>query len=452
MSPRVAVVGGGLSGLLAARALSPDHDVILCEAGPSLGGAIGVVRLAGVLTDSGAESFAVARPEARLLIDELHLGDRVVAPTRSNAHLWREDGLYALPVSLLGVPVDLRSSEVVAIIGTGEAERAAGLDAAPMRAPRLGETLGSLVRERMGDMVASRILTPVVAGVHAISPDLVEAEAVIPGLGAAMVREGSLSGAARALRAGGERPGAAVNGLDGGMSTLVTALESELSGVRVHLNTAVERVERDGPAWVVTTHGGRFDVDLVVLAVPAPVAASILDMPSVATPLSSIRVGDVAVVSLVVDCAQLDAAPVGSGVLVDPDQSLVRAKALTHATAKWGWMAREFGPGRHLLRLSYGRDGVVAEPMDTLVNQALSDASRIAQVHLEALVDARVTRWPQSLVHARSGHGELATRVAAAAADVQGLAVIGAGLGGNGIAGTVRRANSVRAQLDLMGG
>jgi len=163
-------------------------------------------------------------------------------------------------------------------------------------------------------------------------------------------------------------------------------------------------------------------------------------------------VGDVAVVSLVVDCAELDAAPVGSGVLVDPDQSLVRAKALTHATAKWGWLAREFGPGRHLLRLSYGRDGVVAEPMDTLVNQAISDASRIAQVHLGAPIDARVTRWPQSLVHARSGHGELATRVAAAAADVRGLAVIGAGLGGNGIAGTVRRAHSVRAQLDLMGG
>ena len=75
MSPRVAVVGGGLSGLLAARALSPDHDVILLEAGPSLGGAIGVVRLAGVLTDSGVESFAVARPEARLLIDELQLGE-----------------------------------------------------------------------------------------------------------------------------------------------------------------------------------------------------------------------------------------------------------------------------------------------------------------------------------------------------------------------------------------
>ena len=452
MSPRVAVVGGGLSGLLAARALSPDHEVTLFEAGPALGGAIGVVRLAGVLTDSGAESFAVARPEARLLIDELQLGDRVVAPTRSDAHLWRDDGLYALPVSLLGVPVDLRSPDVVAIIGTDESERAAGLDAAPMRVPRSGETLGALVRERMGDMVATYILTPVVAGVHAISPDLVEAEAVIPGIGAAMVREGSLSGAARALRAGGERPGAAVNGLDGGMSTLVRALERELSGVRVHTNTGVERVVQDGRSWVVTSSVERVEVDFVVLAVPAPVAASILDVQSVAAPLSSIRVGDVAVVSLVVDCAGLDDAPVGSGVLVDPDQSLVRAKALTHATAKWAWLAREFGPGRHLLRLSYGRDGVVAEPMDTLVEQAVRDASLIAQVRLGEPVDARVTRWPNSLVHARSGHGELAARVADAVADVPGLAVIGAGLGGNGIAGTVRRASTVGAQLDLMGG
>ena len=64
----------------------------------------------------------------------------------------------------------------------------------------------------------------------------------------------------------------------------------------------------------------------------------------------------VELVTLVLDAPALDAAPRGTGVLVAAGTPGVTAKALTHSTAKWPWLA-ELAGGRHVVRLSYGRAG-----------------------------------------------------------------------------------------------
>ena len=72
-----------------------------------------------------------------------------------------------------------------------------------------------------------------------------------------------------------------------------------------------------------------------------------------ATELEPVSSGQIVLATLVVDSAELDAAPRGTGLLVAPGASGIRAKALTHATAKWAWLAEAAGPHRHVLRLSY---------------------------------------------------------------------------------------------------
>ena len=73
----------------------------------------------------------------------------------------------------------------------------------------------------MGRRVLDRLVEPVAGGVYAADPDTLEVATVAPGLSAALVTAGSLAGAARPLRGGGERPGSAVATLTGGLHTLV---------------------------------------------------------------------------------------------------------------------------------------------------------------------------------------------------------------------------------------
>jgi oxygen-dependent protoporphyrinogen oxidase len=187
--------------------------------------------------------------------------------------------------------------------------------------------------------------------------------------------------------------------------------------------------------------------DDLVVAVDAPTTAGILaGLPAIAEPLAQVAVGDVVVVAVVLEAPELDADPVGSGLLIAPGHPRVRAKALTHATAKWAWIREAFGPGRHLVRLSYGRDGHIDEDLADLPAIARADISAVFGLSEPRILDTRVVRWERSLVHPRPGHRALVERIRAGAA-AEPLAVVGAGLGGNGLAGTIAVSRTVVAQL-----
>jgi oxygen-dependent protoporphyrinogen oxidase len=332
------------------------------------------------------------------------------------------------------------SPEVVSAIGEDAARAAAELDRAPLADLPADVTLGALVRARMGDRVVARILTPVVAGVHAADADLVEAEAVVPGLLSALRQEGGLAAAAARLRAASGVPGAAVNGLRGGMTTLVRALEVQARGlgVTIRTDTPALAIERTSGDWRVVTPGGPLAADALVVAVDAPSAAGLLtSVPDVADPLSRIAVGDVVVCAAVLRAPELDEDPVGSGLLVQPGHPRVRAKALTHATAKWEWIRAAYGPGRHLVRLSYGRDGRVAEALTELPDIVRADLQTVFGLGEPVIEDFCIRRWNRSLVFPRPGHRAAVANLRAAVADLPTLDVVGAGLGGNGLAGTI---------------
>ncbi|HEY3611355.1 MAG TPA: NAD(P)-binding protein, partial [Pseudonocardiaceae bacterium] len=72
---RVAVVGGGISGLAAAfrlrRELGPSVEITVLELADRIGGKLRTVDLAGHRYDVGAEAFLARRPELTALIGEL---------------------------------------------------------------------------------------------------------------------------------------------------------------------------------------------------------------------------------------------------------------------------------------------------------------------------------------------------------------------------------------------
>jgi oxygen-dependent protoporphyrinogen oxidase len=450
---RAVVVGGGVAGLVAARELrAAGRDVVLIERASHPGGAVRSAAIADVAVDVGAEAFALTRPETRDLVHALGLDDAVTAPRRSDARLVLADAVVALPPSLLGVPTDLASPQLLAAVGGDAIRLAQRLDSRPPRPTEAAVTLGALVRERFGEVVLARVVAPVVAGVHACHPDTVQADAVVPGLRAAYLREGSLAGGAASLRRASGVPGAAVAGLVGGMTTLVTALVDDLerSGVRVRTSTEARAAQPHDRGWRVQTADEDLIAGELVVAVDALEAARVLAaLPTVAAPLATIAPGDVAVVAVLVDDPRLDDDPLGSGALVAQPHPLLRLKALTHATAKWDWLRRRLGPGRHVLRLSYGLDGSLGVTPQGLADAALADLAGLLDVPSGAVRRRQVTHWPRSLVRPTPAHSEAVQTIDAAVAPLPGLAVVGAGIGGNGLAATIARSLTDVGRLTL---
>ena len=490
----VVVVGAGVAGLVAARELARAglRTLVLDERGAP-GGAVRGHEVAGLRLDAGAESYATRNGSVAALLADLGLAGDVVAPEPLGAwtHLTSGDG--PLPrTGLLGVPAYPLAPDVRRTLGTAGALRAALDVVLPARIGARATTLGALVRARMGAAVVDRLVQPVVGGVHAADPDDLAVDTAAPGLRDALGQtRGSLARAVRRLRAS-VPAGTAVEGVDGGVHRLVDALVADVTahGGVVLTRTRVESVSRAADGRLVLGTRDRNDPprpsrDLRTqrLVVATPGAAALLDGLDGAD-LRDVRLDDgapVTLVTLVLDEPALDAAPRGTGVLVGRDADDVRAKALTHATAKWGWLARAAGPGRHVLRLSYGRAGdavrgdvapgeVAAGDLepdaadrrdpaagdatslptgDALVDLALRDAATLLGVplHRDTLHGSAVVRWTQALPRPSAAHRTAVGRVRAVVDAAPGVVVCGAWVAGNGLASVVPDARAAAAAL-----
>jgi len=131
--------------------------------------------------------------------------------------------------------------------------------------------------------------------------------------------------------------------------------------------------------------------------------------------------------------------------LVAPGAADVRAKALTHSTAKWPWLAARVraaaGEGMHVVRLSYGRIG--SETVPPTADEAARDASVLLGVPLTGRVrDHLLQRWDGALPPPTPAYRADVTALSAAVGQVPGLAVTGGWVAGTGLAAIVAHAQA----------
>jgi oxygen-dependent protoporphyrinogen oxidase len=452
-SVQALVLGGGISGLTAARDLA-DHfeSVLLLDKSDQLGGSIGTVSVAGQNVDSGAEAFAISREDALDLIASLGLTDDVVAPARADSHIRSGSETYVIPHGVLGIPSDLDDPAVLEAVGAEALAKARELDARPwnLSGPI---SIGHLVRARLGDAFADRLLAPIVGGVHGTDPDFLDANVIVPGLVSIAEKTGSLISAVAKMRAtaSASRPGGAIMSLRGGMHALIDALARDLDqkGVTVLLSHPVTSVTYAKDVWRVTTEDGdEFVSEVLVVALPAKAAAHLFATDqALSVPLSEVQTVDTAIVILAVRAPELAQAPLGSGVLITADSPGVEAKASTHSTAKWAWLGER--SDIHFLRFSYGRDGKLPADLPGLPAQALADAKTLYGLRSPEVIAAETILWPGAMVRPGIGHLAAAEKIEAEISQRRNLAIIAAGLSGNGIAGAIRQAHDAVSQLSV---
>lgn len=473
----VVVVGAGVAGLVTARELALRGARVTVLEATAPGGCVAAHDVAGLTLDAGAEAFATRGGSVRALVDEVGLGADVVTPARSGGWVYLPAGgrgrSVPLPATgLMGIPGDPRAPDVRRAVGRLGAARAALDRHLPARIglPDGPTTVAGLVRARMGRRVVDRLVSPVVGGVYSTWPEDADLDTVLPGIRGAVRETGSLAAAVASRRAAAPA-GSAVAGIVGGMHRLVEALATELTdrGGVLKTGAVVEALTRgaagrtpgrgdagtaaEGPWRLALAGGGAVEARTIVVATPGATAVRLLGPLVPAVSALDRPSHDILLATLVLDAPALDAAPRGTGVLVARGVREVQAKALTHGTAKWAWLAEAAGPGRHVLRLSYGRGGerVPWADDDTLQARALADASALLGVPLAAgqVVGFARRRWAASASSARPGRREAVERFRKALGTTPGLHATGAWLAGTGVAAVVADARTLGAALPI---
>ena len=451
---RVVVVGGGIAGLSAARAVSaarPEVEVIVFEQSAHVGGKLRSAELAGHIVDVGAEALLARRPEGVELLAGLGLDDERIAPLTTTAGLWVDGQLRPIPGgTFLGVPGDIDAVAQSGVLSEAALARLRAEDSEQFGPITADVSVGGLVAERLGQEVVDRLVDPLLGGVYAGRAEHISLRAAIPDLAAELARVGgSLVGAVRtvaqrARREQGDSP--VFTSIAGGLGRIPQVLV-ERGTFLVRTSTAVQGITA-APDGFLLALGSRTDAEqltagAVIVATPAGKAAGLVrDLaPAAAGELSGIRTASVAIVSFAFRAGTR--LPPGSGLLV-PATSGRAVKGITISSQKW--------PGSPadplFVRASLGRMGeeaVLQREDADLIALARRDLADLIGVRARP-VGAIVTRWGGGLPQYDVGHVDRVTRLRAAVSAVPGLALAGASYDGIGIPaciGTARLAADV---------
>lgn len=431
----VVVVGGGIAGLAAAWELSggaggPTANsprVELIEAAHEVGGSLGTIAVAGQTVDAGADGFLARRPEATQLIHELGRGDDLVPIAASGAWLYLDGRLDPIPEgSVMGVPTSARSLRPLRGLSS-RARRAAWRDEhVPRRfTPGDDATIGAIVRAKLGDELALRVVEPLIGGIQAGRIDDLSAAAVFPALLTASARRGSLMKSIRPSDAAtNAHAGPTFRTVRGGLGSLPASLRERLveRGVIVSLGArvvALRRAPTSFYSWEVDTPTSTTPANVLVVATPAPEVARLLGSldPALAG-LADVVSASCAIVTMTAPRSAVTLPATGTGVLIPlatpgPEGSMV-VTAVTLLDRKWPHLALD---DRILVRCHVGRS-------DDHRAIVMSDDDLVARVRTElGLVlpgwpptgSATVTRFPDALPQYRVGHAPLVASARAAA-------------------------------------
>jgi len=429
---RVAVVGGGIAGLATAFHLQrAGLEPLVFERAATHGGVIAPpVTVGDLALEPGPDSLAARKPWGAALCRALGL--TLIPPGASGALLWTDAGLVPyLAGTAFGIPGDV--GDVLRWPGLSRAGRFRALADLVKRKRRDGaeETLGALLRRRLGDEATDRAIAPLLAGLHAGDVDELSASATFPELVAWEASQGSLiRGAQAAQRSSGRAdPGPLFLRPRRGMRELVDALADEL-GDRLRTGAEVTGVSSTEARL---GDGGSEPVDAVVLACGAQATASVLGS-AAPRDLSELRSVSTGVVFLVYPEGTASALPDGTGFVIP--RGCAPMTAVTFVSRKWPDVA--FGD-RSVVRCYVGGAGD-----EDLLDASDEDIVEACARHLGAVLDlptpaaSRVHRWPQAMPQYEVGQLDRVRRIREELPP--GIFVVGSAYDGVGVSDLARAA------------
>jgi oxygen-dependent protoporphyrinogen oxidase len=435
MTQRVAVVGGGITGLAAAyelRAQAPDAEIVVLEETARLGGKVATTTFAGRAIDEGADAFLARVPWGLELCQELGIDTELVSPAQQSAYVWFNGALRRLPTGLvLGVPTDLDAVAASGIV----AERVVVQPSAAPLPPDTDIAVGALVRAQLGDAVFERLVDPLLGGINAGDGDRLSLRAAAPQLAAAAERDRDLVAALRSQPPPAAGP--VFYAPVGGMGAIVDALVESLTatGVELRREASVDDLRVLGADRVVVTVPAYRAAELV-----RPAAAAVAEL------LDAIAYASVALVTFEFPNASISRPLDASGFLVPRTEGLLMT-ASSWSSSKWAHLA---GDASTVVRVSTGRFGDERATQlddDALVRALIDEVAATTGIDGEP-IDVMVRRWPQSFPQYEPGHLDRVAEIERSLADALPHVVLaGAALRGIGVPACIRQGREAAREV-----
>ena len=444
---RIVVIGGGISGLAAAHRvleLNQAAQVTILEASNRLGGTIHTEYRDGFLLERGPDSFISEKPEALALAKRLGLESQVIQTNEEyrRSFIVRGGRLRPVPEGFqLMAPSRLWpfiTSDIFSI--PGKARMAADLFL-PRKSANGDESLASFVRRRLGEEALARMAQPMVGGIYTADPETLSLRATLPrfldmeqkhrSLILAMLRQGH----AQKTGTSGARYSLFVS-FDRGMQVLVNAVTRINADFR--LKTRAQRLTLD-QGWTITTDKGeQIKADAVCVALPAYLAASLLDErhAQLAQKLRQIKYASTATINLGYRRAAIAHPLNGFGFVVPfiEKRSLI---ACTFSSVKFSGRA----PDDQVLLRAFA--GGALQPEIFALDEA--EMSERVESDLRELLGIRedprfieVAKWEKSMPQYEVGHLDRMSEIEKLVSEIPGLALAGNAYRGAGIPDCVR--------------
>jgi oxygen-dependent protoporphyrinogen oxidase len=464
MRERTIVVGAGLSGLACAfDLLRAGHDVQVLEAADRAGGVVSTREQDGFLFEEGPSTVQASAESFRELAGDLGLAPRMLASERGAIRwLWFHGELVRLPSSLLAMATTKLLSPRAKLAIASEPLRTF----VPPDPDALEPTFEAFLEERLGREATRLLAGAFVRGVYAAEIEELGAASAFPRMWKAASEHGGLVrgllAAGRARRArrqpapGPVVPRTSLISFPRGLQELVDALSRSLAG-RLHLRAPVERIERIERGWlVVPTNGASFFGERVVLALPAPAIARVLQPVFVAgaqgradlETLRRVKHARVAVVHL--GFGSEVALPAGFGYLVPPDpehQGSIAPRALGTIFTSNLFEGRA-PEGRCSVSTFYRAADVDGLDDARLVDQACQDLALATRGPKPNPKTVHIRRWNDVIPRYEPGHARRVQQLLAALErELPGIELAGSAIAGLSVEHVIARGRAVARKI-----
>jgi oxygen-dependent protoporphyrinogen oxidase len=446
---RIAIIGGGISGLSAAffleqrRLAGVPLEYVLYEASPRFGGVIFTERMDECLVEAGPDSFLTEKPEASELCRDLGIADQLLGSNDSQrkTYILVNGKLIAMPDGLaFMIPTKMLPAALSPLFSWHTKLRIAREWFHPRLEVKNDESVASFVERHYGKEMVDRLADPLLSGVYGGDAGRLGVKAVLPRFAEMQERHGSLGKATIKSRgqAIGKDTRPIFTSLKDGMQQLVDSIVLRIPASYVHSNAPIKLVRPVDDGWRVSWKENTDQFDSVILAVPAYVAAESLDgsAANLASELRGIQYSSSVTVALGFDQKVRARLPAGFGYLV-PRVEGKRVLAVTFVHNKFPHRAPE---DRALLRCFLGgsRDESVLKLSDNEIMQIVAKELReILGIETEPRF-ARVYKWRGAMAQYNVGHLERLQRIEILRRQVPGLFLAGNAYRGIGVPDCVR--------------
>ena len=498
---RVIIVGGGIAGLAAGYRLmktAPDAQITLIEGDQRLGGKIVTDRVDGFVIEGGPDTFLSYKPRGIGLCRDLGIDNRLHGTNEKirRTYVMRQGRLYDLPEGLTGLIPSrfgpLAKSRLISPWG----KLRMGMDYfIPPKSLNGDESLAQFVERRLGRELYDRMIEPLMSGIYAGDGEQLSLGATFPQLRQTELEHGSLvrgmlaakkkaaqpsttMHSAHALSAERGRAGqdaskkkwAAFVTPETGLAEIIEALQAQLKGVDVRLNTRVTRIAAselavwqrkpaeagspdatkpvltglnyqpssslDGQAAaydVLIENGNVLQADAVILATPAYITAQLLDDldPDMTTALRGIPYASTVTLSVAYPLNDIPK-PLNAYGYIIPRAEGRSILACTWTSTKFPHRAPE---GYGLIRAFIGRagdDDVLKRTDEELLQMVRDELHDVLGITAEPLL-YRIFRWPQAMPQYTLGHLDRVAVIDQQLAEHPGLYVAGNAYRGIGL-------------------